>query len=69
MLEHNYYAQNDKNSSATKLFLETLFLALKMYSAFITDVMVMNVCSVTSKKAQSSSRRVSIYIFGFDQKQ
>ena len=52
-----------KQSSAIKQRLEALLLAIKMCTGFTTDVIWMNtnVCSVTKKPFQGSSRCVSFY--------
>ena len=57
------YSQRWKQSSDFKWLLETLLLATKMYTNFTADVIWVNaeVCSVTSKPTQSSSRRVSSF--------
>ena len=56
--EHSQNAQNDgKQSSAIKQLLETLLVAINMYTSFNTDVIWRNtrVCSVTNKPSQNSS--------------
>ena len=60
---HVETSSKNGNSSAFKLLLETLLLALRVCTGFTTDVIWVNtkVYGVTGELTQSSSRRVSSF--------